>query len=202
MQEIKPIRAISFFDGQNIFRQAKEAFSYHYPNYDPKKLASYICKMHGFDNHGVRFYTGTPLFQKSPMWHKFWTGKLLAMRRSGVIVESRPLRYRHIEGSRNEDDSKEIAQEKGIDIRIALDIVRMTIENKLDVAVIFSQDQDLAEVVRDVNYIAELQKREVKIFSAFPSSVFCKNQRGVNGTQWIKIIKDEYDLCLDDKDYR
>ena len=32
-------RAIVFFDGQNLYHGAKEAFGYTYPNFDPAALA-------------------------------------------------------------------------------------------------------------------------------------------------------------------
>ena len=51
-------RAVSFFDGQNLFHHAKAAFGYTHPNYDPLKLANAVCSAHGWENHGVRFYTG------------------------------------------------------------------------------------------------------------------------------------------------
>ena len=28
-------RAVSFIDGQNLFRHAKDAFGHHHPSYDP-----------------------------------------------------------------------------------------------------------------------------------------------------------------------
>lgn len=37
-------------------------------------------------------------------------------------------------------------REKGIDLRLGLDVVRMARKGELDVAAIFSQNQDLAEV--------------------------------------------------------
>lgn len=40
-------RTIAFFDGQNLFHSAKEAFGYSYPNYDPLKLANTICREKG-----------------------------------------------------------------------------------------------------------------------------------------------------------
>ena len=87
-------RAVSFFDGQNLYRHAKVAFGYHHPNYDPIKLSDAICAIHGWASHGVRFYTGTPATDKSPMWHGYWQRRLLAMRRAGMRVFSRPIRYR------------------------------------------------------------------------------------------------------------
>jgi hypothetical protein len=37
------IRAIAFIDGQNLFNSAKEAFGYHFPNYDVLRLSQTIC---------------------------------------------------------------------------------------------------------------------------------------------------------------
>lgn len=42
LQEPKEKRAVAFFDGQNLYRQAKTAFGHHYPNYDPQKLHAAI----------------------------------------------------------------------------------------------------------------------------------------------------------------
>ena len=54
-------RAVSFFDGQNLFHHAKAAFGHTHPNYDPIKLAAVVCEMNGWITHQVRFYTGSPI---------------------------------------------------------------------------------------------------------------------------------------------
>ena len=41
-------RAVSFFDGQNLYRHAKDAFGHHHPNYDPIKLSKAICAACGW----------------------------------------------------------------------------------------------------------------------------------------------------------
>jgi hypothetical protein len=64
-------RAIVFFDGQNLFRHAKEAFGHFHPNYDPRKLSDAICATHGWVSRGVRFYTGIPGAAEDPMWHAY-----------------------------------------------------------------------------------------------------------------------------------
>ena len=46
-------RAVSFIDGQNLYRHAKDAFGHHHPNYDPSKLADAVCADHGWVNAGV-----------------------------------------------------------------------------------------------------------------------------------------------------
>ena len=40
-------RAVSFIDGQNLFRHAKDAFGHHHPNYDPRKLTEAVRKIFG-----------------------------------------------------------------------------------------------------------------------------------------------------------
>jgi uncharacterized LabA/DUF88 family protein len=37
-------------------------------------------------------------------------------------------------------------EEKGVDVRIALDVIRLAHRAEYDVALLFSQDQDLSEV--------------------------------------------------------
>jgi hypothetical protein len=93
-----------------------------------------------------------------------------------------------------------VGQEKGIDIRIALDMVRMARAGVLDVVLLFSQDQDLSEAADEVKAISRDQDRWIKVACAFPQgAVKC---RGVNGTQWIPIDRATYDQCLDPIDYR
>ncbi len=95
-----------------------------------------------------------------------------------------------------------VGREKGIDVRIALDIVRTARLNLFDVALVFSQDQDLSEVADEIREIAKSQDRWIKMTSAFPFSPTLKNKRGINNTDWIKIDKQTYDACIDPHDYR
>jgi len=37
-------RAVVFFDGQNLYHGAREAFGYTYPNFDPVELAKAVCR--------------------------------------------------------------------------------------------------------------------------------------------------------------
>jgi hypothetical protein len=47
-REPAEIRAITFFDGQNLFRCAKAAFGHVYPNYDPVALSNAVCVSKGW----------------------------------------------------------------------------------------------------------------------------------------------------------
>lgn len=197
-------RAIVFIDGQNLFHAVKEAFGYTYPNYDVNCLTHQICNARNWQLKEIRFYTGIPDASDNPFWNYFWTVKLVSMGKRGVKVFSRPLRYRN-QIIRLEDGSVRsvlVGQEKGIDVRIALDIVRAVRLNQCDVAVVFSQDQDLSEVAEDVRSIVHEQDRWVKIVSVYPDSPTAKNRRGVNKTDWIPLDRDTYDVCIDRRDYR
>jgi uncharacterized LabA/DUF88 family protein len=197
-------RAVTFFDGQNVYRAAKEAFGYHYPNYDVQKLSDVVCKAHGWNLVHARFYTGVPDASDHAMWNRFWVGKMAVMGKAGIEVFSRPLRYRN-DSVKLPDGSTHTflrGSEKGIDVRIALDVIRLAVSNQYDVAVVFSQDQDLSEVADEIRVISKLRGRWIRIACAYPSSPTSKNTRGINHTEWIKIDRATYDACLDPTDYR
>ena len=204
MDEPELKRAVSFFDGQNLFRRAKAAFGHYHPNYDPKKLSDAICEARGWANYGVRFYTGIPDERRNPRWYGYWERRFLGMRRIGIEVIARPLRY-NVENIMLPDGGTSTivtAQEKGIDLRIGLDVVRMARLDQLDVAMIFSQDQDLAEVAEEIREISRSEDRWLKVVSAFPVSPAVPRARGINRTDWFRMDQEFYDACLDTMDYR
>ena len=197
-------RAVAFVDGQNLYHSVRESFGYTYPNYDVHALARALCRSRGWDLAETRFYTGVPDPTDDPFWNKFWTGKLAVMGRQGVHIFSRPLRYRN-KSVKLPDGSRYTfltGEEKGIDVRIALDVISLAHRRAYDVALIFSQDQDLSEVAEEIRAIASEQQRWIKIASAFPSSPTVRNRRGIAKTDWIRIDRATYDACLDRRDYR
>ena len=79
-------RAIAFFDGQNLFHGAREAFGYGYPNYCPLSLATRLCQERGWSLQGMRFYTGIPDPEHSEFWNRFWTAKLGTLGHQGQAL--------------------------------------------------------------------------------------------------------------------
>jgi uncharacterized LabA/DUF88 family protein len=197
-------RAVAFVDGQNLFHSAREAFGYTYPSYDVLALSRAVCRLSGWDLAQVRFYTGVPSPEDNPFWNRFWQAKLTVMGRQRVVVFQRPLRYRnHViplpDGTQH---SFSAGEEKGIDVRLALDVIRLAHGRQYDVALVFSQDQDLSEVAEELRVIAAEQERWLKMASAYPSSPTSRNRRGINKTDWIRIDRSTYDACIDRRDYR
>jgi len=184
LAEPSPIRAITFVDGQNLYRCAKDAFGCSHPNYDVLKLARAVCTQHQWALSEARFYTGIPPAGQV-FWHRFWQRKLLAISRQGVRTFSRQLRN---------------GREKGIDVRIAIDIITLAYRRAFDVAVVFSQDQDFSEIASEIRKISREQGRWIKMASAFPDQG--ANSRGINNTQWCRIDQQLYNSCIDPHDYR
>ena len=200
--EIK--RAITFIDGQNLYRCVKNVYGYTYPNYDVIKLSTKICVSNNWNLRQVRFYTGVPIKEEDLFWHDFWTRKLSRLGKRGAKVYSRKLRYSD-KTSIIPDYGKytvRIGREKGIDLRIALDSIRLFREDKADVIIFFSQDQDFTEAVKDLRNIAKEKDKWIKIACAYPDSPDVTGYRGIQKTEWIKITKELYDSCIDPIDYR
>lgn len=203
-EELKRKRAIAFFDGQNLFHCAKAAFGYTFPNYDPLLLAKKICEQQGWDCVGTRFYTGIPDAGDNAFWNHFWSAKGAQMGRQGVHVYTRSLRYRN-KTIRLPDGSVHSfldGDEKGIDVRIAVDVIRLAQKREFDVALLFCRDQDLSEVADEIRIVSAEQRRWIKIASAFPVSPATPKIKGINKTDWIRIDRATYDQCLDTRDYR
>jgi len=197
-------RTVAFIDGQNLFHAAKEAFGYPYPNYDARALPEAVCRSQGWSLIESRFYTGVPDAADDPFWHHFWERKLAVMGRQSIVVFSRRLRYRNVQVRLPDGTTHTFlaGEEKGTDVRLALDVIRLAHAGAYDVAVIFSQDQDLSEVAAEVRTISREQSRWIKIASAFPRSPASRNRRGIDKTDWIPFDRTLYDTCLDRRDYR
>ena len=202
----QPLKAIAFIDGQNLYHAVKDAFGYTYPNFDIKKLAKAICINQGWTLIETRFYTGVPRIGDNKFWHGFWSAKLGAMKKQKrMVVYHRFLRYlkKEIVNAGGKKQLVDVADEKGIDVRIAIDTIRLASKGRYDVALLFSQDQDLSEVADEIREIAKEESRYIKIASAFPHNPASRHKnRGIDKTDWIPFDKNMYDGCLDSRDYR
>ena len=124
---------IVFFDGQNLFRSAKTAwgpdFPYDWPSYDVEKLAQHLVSLTpGRTLKQIRFYTGVLSEAQSFEKHWFWTNKLDHLETQGIYV------YR----GRVRDGVDGPEQEKGVDVSLAMDLIRVTYGQDYDVAIIVS----------------------------------------------------------------
>lgn len=195
-------RLITFFDGQNLFGAAKRAYGYARATYDPLLLSKHVAESLACQLKEVRFYTGIHKHTENPTLYSFWQSKLKRMANAGVRVFSRDLEY-HTEEIELPDGTKRkfrVPREKGIDIRIALDMVRLVRAQELETIVVFSQDNDLIEACNEVKEISQEQRRFVRIRSAYPipdDPAKAKRERGIDQTEWHRIQRSAYDACCD-----
>lgn len=186
------MRSIVFVDGQNLYHLAKHVWGpggpYEHPSYDVQQLAQALVDLApGRTLVNTHFYTGVPDAVARPGLNRFWTNKLRHLRNQGVKV------YRGVVNVGG--------QEKGVDVSLALDLVKATYEQRYDLAIIVSQDSDFGPAVRLAKEIAKDQSRGVAFESAFPFQLGRVSARGVPGTKWVRIDRAMYDACQDPRSY-
>lgn len=156
-----PARVMVFLDYQNVHLAAHQKF--HPPgsptaltHVDPLKIGKLLVSRRNEESAlvGVRIYRGqpNPIFQPSSAAAnerqlRVWTAS------RAVTVVRRQLRY-----PRTWPDQP--AQEKGVDVALAVDFVRLALQQKYDVGILFSADTDLLPALETV---VELQLARVEV---------------------------------------
>ena len=144
---------VVFLDYQNVYMSAREAFHpYGSPGQDgqvdPLKLAELITSKSPFDRQltEVRVFRGQPDSEKDPRGYAANDRQCQSWRRlPKTTVLTRTLQYPH-------DWPEEKEREKGIDVKLAIDLVAMAVRRDYDVGILMSRDTDLKpalEFVRD-----------------------------------------------------
>jgi hypothetical protein len=126
----------------------------------------------------------------------FWDLKLAYMKRQGIEVYSRPLKYVDIQMP----DGTIFPQprEKGVDLRLGLDAVVLAYSHSFDVALVFSQDQDFSELVATLKKITIVKGYWLRMAAAYLPD----GHDAIHGAERIEVSRAMYDACLDPADYR
>lgn len=155
-----PLRVVVFIDGQNFYKDCKKIFGKGETH--PHLLGQKLCSPPFGDDRQlkqVRFYTGIHTPDRKPRMHAYMTRRLEVMKAVGVWTFSRPLKYspQWVKNRKDGPEFIEIQQgrEKGVDVRLALDLVRLAVEGEYDVGVVVSTDTDLDEAIQDVYELRE-----------------------------------------------
>ena len=196
-------RLVVFIDAQNMYQSAREAFfgrtgSHTLGQFDPLKLGQLIRKKKPFGQGGtirqltqVRVYTGRPESSKDPHTYGAHMRQCAAWERKGVVVRARTLRYPH-------DWPTRPAEEKGIDVALAIDVVVMAVEGEYDVGVIASTDTDLRPAIE---YLLNKAAGSVEVAAWWHGSL--RKGLVVPGARlWChRLTKADYDAAADYTDY-
>jgi uncharacterized LabA/DUF88 family protein len=172
-------RVLVFIDGQNAYKSCERL--YKHGSTHPLVLADRVCD--GRRLVGVRYYTGVPDPTIDPEGRQKRDRRHNLMRRSGVTVIERQLRYRWEWGfdpttlpnrpQKHLGTTRETtvwpyqrAREKGIDLAIGLDVIDLALNDHMDVAVIVSSDNDLCEAARMVHQATLAKGQRVSVEAA------------------------------------
>jgi uncharacterized LabA/DUF88 family protein len=137
-------RVAVFIDFQNCYECARKAF--HKPgdsgrlgNCDPIKLAQLLAAKAGRSHElaYVGVYCGLPNQYRDAKTHAARTTQIAAWRKGGATVFTRPLQY--LKGMP--------PREKGVDVKMAVDIVMNAVEGVYDTAIVASCDSDLSPAI-------------------------------------------------------
>ena len=90
-----------------------------------------------------------------------------------------------------------VVEEKGIDVRVGLDIIPRARRTEYDIALVFSQDQDLSEAAEEIRVVADEQNRWIIVVSSYPVRPTVRNRRCIDKTDWSPIDRALYDACTD-----
>lgn len=150
-----PARVCVFVDGQNCYRDARRGFHSESDFAScgqvwPRKLAELLVERgQGVADRqrvldDVRVYCGIPSPDKQPTANAAHLRQVAAWRAENITVRRRPLRY-------PKTWPQEPAQEKGVDVALAVDLVYGAVRKNFDVAIVFSTDTDLIPALEAVN---------------------------------------------------
>ncbi len=149
---MRPARLVVFLDYQNVYGGARQAFhSYHAPytegQIDPVKLAELLAPR-GIGSRElteIRIYRGRPDSTRDPKGYGANLRQCSLWERSDprVRVITRILRY-------PQNWPQEPAEEKGVDVALAIDVVTMAIRGEYDVAIVMSTDTDIKPALEAV----------------------------------------------------
>jgi uncharacterized LabA/DUF88 family protein len=145
-------RVVVFVDYQNVYHRAREAFCARDAparegQVDLLSLGGLLAsRVSGGRLTSVRAYRGRPSRRHDPRSYAAFRRQTWAQAKRGaglVTVIARDLRY-------PPDWPTWPAQEKGIDVELAVDVVMMAARREFDVGVLFSSDTDLIPALEAV----------------------------------------------------
>lgn len=198
-------RVAVFIDYQNTYMSAREVFGdpagdpFTFGQFFPRRLALRLRNMgEAVDSQreltAVRVYRGEPDAQRSPQGQAACQRQVHHWNQQALVTAiTRPLRYRPV-GWSTDGRRKWEAREKGIDVLIALDMLKGAVRDRFDVAVLVSADTDLVPAAEAV--IEEGKRVE---FAAWrPDRGFASRLTVPNRSTWCHMLDRADFLAVED----
>jgi uncharacterized LabA/DUF88 family protein len=195
-------RVIVFIDWQNVYKGARDAFHQGQGprllgNVEPLRLARRLIALTPGRRRelvGVRVYRGQPDPTRDPKGYAANRRQRDAWRRDGVTVVQRPLRYPKAWPA-------EKAQEKGVDVALAVDFVMLAVTGAYDVGILCSTDTDLKPALEAVVALGRNQQPHCEV-AAWASSQAVPRLRISGARLWCHYLEvGDYRGIVDPSDY-
>jgi uncharacterized LabA/DUF88 family protein len=195
-------RVIVFVDWQNVYKGARDAFHHRQAPgragmVDPLRLAQRLIELGRGPSRelvGVRVYRGRPDPTRDPLGYAANQRQQAAWERSGVTVIQRPLRYPKAWPT-------EKAQEKGVDVALAVDFVMLAVTGAYDVGILMSTDTDLKPALEAVAGLGGNRRPHCET-AAWASSRAVPRLRIAGANLWCHYLRvDDYRGMVDASDY-
>ncbi|MFH0711865.1 MAG: NYN domain-containing protein [archaeon] len=175
-------KAIVFVDGNNWYHNVKTVF--RKPRVvDVRKVARVVCDKFGLSLIEVRYYNSIPDIEMGEeMYYKHMVF-LAGMKQKGLVVSTAHLKKIKVDG-------KVIRVEKGIDVLIASDMVKLCLlDGVCDVCVLISGDADFLPAMK----LIKSHKKEV--ISVSISRGYSRDLRA-GAFRYLVLKKDDLDKCV------
>lgn len=148
---VKKTKIAVFIDWQNVYNHAREAFGYRdqlpsIGSVSPLRIGQSLAAGAGRGAWGelvrVEVHRGLPAPRRQAVANKATIRQVRAWQKESELVHAvlQNLRYRTVAGEM-------VAEEKGVDVRLAINAVELMVDGRADLAIIFSHDTDLLPVV-------------------------------------------------------
>ncbi len=151
-------RVMLFLDYQNVYMGARRTFAdelsahHSHGQIGPAAIGDLVVSASPYDRvlAGVRVYRGQPDASRDPKGYAACSRQIAIWEQDErVKVTSRTLKYPSGWPASHQPGEK--PQEKGIDVALAIDFVRLAIEERYDVGILMSTDTDLKPALEFVH---------------------------------------------------
>jgi uncharacterized LabA/DUF88 family protein len=168
-----------FIDGANFYHLALKPLGLKAVNFNFDEFALFLADGRDIVNLGKRFYIGSvrekegdskskyamsqqvKLFNqlKQTVW-QIKTSKLRE-REERIIIDKRVANYKAIKKQGITEIKYKVFREKGIDVKIAIDLMAGALDDKYDAAIIVSSDTDLVPAIDWIRFRCKKQMEYV-----------------------------------------
>lgn len=143
-------RVVVFIDYQNVYEDFRRAFcsgalqptdGQFHPGGLASRLATRGPDFEDWELHGGRVYLGRPAPDRDRRSAAAHDRQTQAWRDAGVVVRARALQYLPDQRPR----------QKGVDVELAVDVVRLAVQDAFEVGIVVSTDTDLVPAIEAVD---------------------------------------------------